>query len=145
MSGGSLNYFYCQLEEYTNSLGDRELNDLVKDLAKVFHDKEWADSGDTSNGEYNKTVKWFKDKWFTKPGQNERHRRYIDEAIKELERTLGLNTSFCKDCAHWDKDATRHDKYGRCEFETCCLTHGYETPCDKFETRKPDQTKEENK
>ena len=38
MSGGSLNYFYGQLEEHIGDFGDKELDELVKDLAELFHD-----------------------------------------------------------------------------------------------------------
>ena len=40
MSGGSLNYFYIELEEHAGDLGDKELNNLVMDLARLFHDRE---------------------------------------------------------------------------------------------------------
>jgi len=36
MSGGSLNYFYSQLEDHVGDFDDRELDDLVKDLAKLL-------------------------------------------------------------------------------------------------------------
>ena len=51
MSGGSLDYFYCMLEEHTNDFDDKELNNLVSDLAQLFHDREWYLSGDTSRGD----------------------------------------------------------------------------------------------
>lgn len=41
MSGGSLDYFYCQLEEHVGDFGDKELDELVNDLAELFHDREW--------------------------------------------------------------------------------------------------------
>lgn len=134
MSGGSMNYFYLGLEEHQNRLGDRELNDLVHDLAKVFHDREWFESGDISEGEYNKTVMDFKDKWFTDGGTNERREKYIQDAIEELRNDLCMSLSYCKDCAKW----TRHEQYenyGKCEKEKTCLTHGYERPCPDFKKR----------
>lgn len=36
MSGGSLSYFYLQLQEHIGDFGDEELDDLVKDLADLF-------------------------------------------------------------------------------------------------------------
>ena len=36
MSGGSLNYFCYQLEEHIGDFGDKELDELVKDLAELF-------------------------------------------------------------------------------------------------------------
>ena len=50
MSGGSLNYFYSYLEEHVGDLGDKELDNLVLDLAKLFHDREWELSGDIGKG-----------------------------------------------------------------------------------------------
>lgn len=50
MSGGSLNYFYSQVEDHVGDFGDRELDDLVKDLAQLFHDREWFLSSDTNEG-----------------------------------------------------------------------------------------------
>ena len=134
MSGGSMNYFYSTLEEYEKSLGDRELNDLVHDLVKVFHDKEWADSGDISEGTYNKTVKEFKDKWCTPVGGIIRYQSYIDNAVAELRRELRLDGTFCKDCEFWHQDARLND-YGKCDYEKHCLVHGYERPCREFEER----------
>ena len=55
MSGGSLGYFYCKLEEHCDDLGDRELNELVEDLAKLFHDREWYLSGDTCEDTWDKS------------------------------------------------------------------------------------------
>ena len=37
MSGGSLDYFSCQLEDHVGDFGDKELDELVKDLAALFH------------------------------------------------------------------------------------------------------------
>lgn len=134
MSGGSMNYFYCTLEEYENRLDDVELNDLVHDLVKVFHDKEWADSADISRGSYNKTVKEFKDKWFTPDGMDKRRTQYIDDAVAELKRSFGVG-GYCKDCRHWSIEAGYDGKYGRCKHYTTCLQHGYEAPCEEFERR----------
>lgn len=129
MSGGSLNYFYSNLEEYEDVLGDRELNDLVKDLVKVFHDREWYDSGDISKGEYNETVKKFKEKWFTESGKDIRYRTYIDEAVEELRRDLNVDRHYCCECEHW---TPKSDLYGKCEFKDSCLTHQYEDVCKRF-------------
>ena len=53
MSGGSLNYFYSDLEEHEKDFGDKELNELVHDLAQLFHDREWYLSADTCEGAWN--------------------------------------------------------------------------------------------
>ncbi len=134
MSGGSMNYFCLTLEEYKNCLGDRELNDLVHDLVNVFHDKEWLDSGDIPEGKYNKTVMEFKRKWFTNDGRNERHDKYINEAIKGLRNDLMIVNTFCYHCKHWS-ESERIPEYGNCEYEKHCMIHGYERPCEKFEVR----------
>lgn len=135
MSGGSMNYFCHTLEEYENSLGDKELNDLVHDLVQVFHDREWMISGDISEGAYNETVASFKDKWFSEPGKNRRYIEYIDTAIGDLKRELRLDCNFCKDCEHWDIDKRYESIYGRCEYHKGCVMHGYENACEKFGKR----------
>ena len=129
-----MNYFCFSLEEYANKLGDRELNDLAHDLAKVFHDKEWADSGDACEGSYNKTVKKFKDKWFTPDGMTKRRDKYIEDMAAELKRSFGVG-DYCKDCRNWDREAGSFDDYGICKHESTCVIHGYEEPCEKFERR----------
>ena len=45
MSGGSLDYFYSQLNDHVGDFKDRELDELVSDLAELFHDREWYLSG----------------------------------------------------------------------------------------------------
>lgn len=127
MSGGSMNYFYCRLEEYTASLGDVELNELVKDLVDVFHDREWFLSGDISEGEYNKTVLKFKEKWFGRP-QEERVKAVVDAKIEEILRTLCV-AKFCKDCKHWKKENL---PYGICK-DNKWSNHGYDFACKDFE------------
>ena len=59
MSGGSLNYFYSELEGHAGDFRDKELDDLVRDLAHLFHEREWFLSSDRwlSSGE---TGCWFK-------------------------------------------------------------------------------------
>lgn len=137
MSGGSMNYFYSTLAEYANVLGDRELNDLVHDLVKVFHDKEWWDSADIGEGSYNKTVNEFKDKWFTAAGALRRYDDYINEAITQLRRELRIDRRYCHDCAKWKKakESGYYSEYGKCPRYTTCMVHGYETPCEEFEER----------
>ena len=52
MSGGCYEYFYIKLQDFENEMQDREMNDLVVDLAEVFHDLEWWQSGDSSEEVY---------------------------------------------------------------------------------------------
>lgn len=146
MSGGSLGYFYSKLGEYDNVLKDRELNDLVHDLVKVFHDREWADDADISEGEYNETVAKFKDKWFADAGKHERYLSYIDDAVRELKRELRLDTHYCKDCKHWEPQEG-YTTYGNCEYHAHCLIHSYEytiEECLKGELRLDGKRKSES-
>lgn len=128
MSGGSMNYFYSTLKEYTNVLGDIELNELVTDLVEVFHDKEWADSADISDGRYNKTVADFKAKWF---GRTDKDRidAVVDAKIKEVYQTLCVK-NYCKDCKHWKAEDGK--VYGQCK-DNRWLTHGWEFGCKEWE------------
>ena len=72
MSGGSLNYFYSSLEEHIGDFGDKELDDLIKDLVELFHDREWYLSSDTGEGSWRETRDKFKAKWFTELGRKDR-------------------------------------------------------------------------
>ena len=72
MSGGSLDYFYCQLQDHIGDFGDKELDELVKDLAELFHDREWYLSADYGIGDWNQARDNFKKKWFTKEGRKAR-------------------------------------------------------------------------
>ena len=76
MSGGSLGYFYNDLESHIGDFGDKELDELVKDLAKLFHDREWYLSSDTGEGAWNESRDRFKEKWFTAYGRQERIEKY---------------------------------------------------------------------
>lgn len=95
MSGGSHDYVCYKIEnELVGCMKDDELNDLMKDIAGLAHDLEWADSCDISDEDYFETVKKFKEKWF-KQERNERLKTYIDEKIDktktEIYRLLGEN------------------------------------------------------
>ncbi len=80
MSGGSMNYFYAQLEEYAPCLKDKELVELAEDLARLFHDREWFDSVGIGEGNWNRFVAEFKKKWFSAP------RKDAEEALKGVEQ-----------------------------------------------------------
>ena len=79
MSGGSLNYFYSSLEEHVGDFGDKELDELVSDLAELFHDREWYLSSDTGVGQWNEARDAFKAKWFKEGARKERIERYLSE------------------------------------------------------------------
>lgn len=134
MSGGSLNYFYSYLEEHEKDFGDKELDELVHDLAKLFHDREWYLSADTSEGSWNEARDKFKEKWFTEHGRQERIEQYLSEIADEVRMAFGIDAKYCMRCKHWTQED--NSKYGSCEFAHGYLNHSHETcDCGKFEER----------
>ena len=133
MSGGSLDYFYYTLEDHANDFDDKELNDLVSDLATLFHDREWYLSGDTSRGDWREARDKFKDKWFTEHGRQERIEKYLAEIGNEVREQFGLNRKYCKTCAHWSQ-RKNSDCYGDCELGKSVAKHRCEF-CDKWEPK----------
>lgn len=87
MSGGYYDYFYIKLQEFENEMQDHEMNDLVVDLAEVFHDLEWWQSGDSSEEAYREQVKEFKEKWLHQSAES-RIANYIDEELEETRKRL---------------------------------------------------------
>lgn len=132
MSGGSLNYFYCVLQEHEGDFRDMELDDLVRDLAELFHDREWYLSGDTGFGAWREARDNFKAKWFTEQGRQERIEKYLVEFAEEVRQSFGMG-HYCKECKHWkpEKDDAH---YGKCEYAKGYLNHRCES-CDKWEER----------
>ena len=130
MSGGSLDYFCYTLEDHADDLGDKELNDLVKDLAKLFHDREWFLSGDTCEGTWNEARDAFKAKWFTEHGRQERIEKYLAEFEDEVRKTFGMSKRYCGYCGHWEM--RDNGPYGKCEFANGWLNHRSEC-CDRWE------------
>ena len=133
MSGGSLNYFYCQLEDHVGDFGDKELDNLVGDLAELFYARERYLSSDTGVGEWNEARDAFKSKWFTEYGRQERIEQYLDELGKEVREMLGIQKSYCKTCKHWTPGGIG-SSYGNCELESRVAMHRYEN-CKKWEGR----------
>ena len=136
MSGGSLDYFSCQLEDHVGDFGDRELDELVKDLSVLFHDREWYLSGDTGSGDWNEARDNFKAKWCTQHGRNDRIESYLDQIGREIRESLGVTHNYCQFCAHWkpEKSDKGESRYGWCEYQKHCLTHRSET-CEEFENK----------
>lgn len=137
MSGGSLDYFYYRLEEHANDFGDKELNELVKDLAELFHDREWYLSCDTGVGDWNEARDRFKAKWFTPLGREERIEKYLAEISDEVRESFGMARNHCQHCKHWVKEKEGETyAYGRCPF-TKGYSHHRSEPCDcgKFEPK----------
>ena len=133
MSGGSLNYFYCQLEDHVGDFGDKELDELVKDLVELFHDREWYLSSDTGVGDWNEARDAFKAKWFTKHGRGERIEKYLSELSEEVRKSLGISHNYCQFCAQW-KPEKDDGRYGWCKYHERRLTHRSES-CEKFENK----------
>lgn len=133
MSGGSLDYFYSTLEEHVGDFGDKELDDLVNDLAALFHEREWYLSGDTNEGNWEEARKAFKEKWFTPLGRSERIEKYLAEIREDVMKTFGLSDRFCKNCKYWTEEGDGYG-YGDCEHVSGCVMHGYES-CDRFDRK----------
>lgn len=133
MSGGSLDYFYSRLEEHSGDFGDKELDDLVKDLAELFHDREWYLSADTGLGDWREARDEFKAKWFTEHGRHERIEKYLAEIGNEVRESFGIARRRCKTCKHWTLN-DKSERYGSCKFEEHCLMHRSES-CEKYEPR----------
>ena len=134
MSGGSLGYFYSDLEEHKDDLGDIELNDLVKDISELFYAREWYLSGDTCEGDWVEARNKFKQKWFSESSQADRIRGYMDKIRKEVLDTFGISEDYCKNCSHWTKEEEKDSPYGWCEYHEGCMMHRSES-CEKFEKR----------
>ena len=128
MSGGSLNYFCYQVEEHVGDFGDKELDELVKDLAKLFHDREWYLSADYGEGSWIEARDAFKAKWFTEHGRQERIEKYLAEIGEEVRAVFGMGKK-CQTCKHWELES---EYYGRCEYNKRCLMHRSES-CEKHE------------
>lgn len=95
MSGGSHDYICYKIEsELVGQMYDKELDDLMQDIAELAHDVEWHDSGDTCKETYLESVAKFKQKWF-KGNREERLKGYIDYSIdnlrSELYNLIGVN------------------------------------------------------
>lgn len=85
MTGGSHNYICFKIEhDLVGQMRDPELDDLMKDIARLAHDLEWADSGDYDNVE---SVRKFKEKWFGK-NRTKRLEGYIDKHFEKVRNGL---------------------------------------------------------
>lgn len=136
MSGGSMDYLYGRIEDHADELEDKELSDLARDLATVFHDAEWYHSGDTCQGTYRESVQKFKEKWFNTP-RIERLDKYAEEiknkAVTEILELYG-NYKTCNKCLHW-KDKEQYAQYGSCDLHEHCLWHRSDL-CDQYDPKK---------
>lgn len=137
MSGGSLNYICYTLEDHVGDFKDKELDQLVKDLADLFHSREWYLSGDTNEGNWREARDAFKEKWFTQHGRQERIEQYLADIRKEVLEMFGMSKEYCQYCKHWTpgKDDS---PYGDCEFQKCCMSHRSES-CDRFDKKEDEE------
>lgn len=88
MSGGNHNFIYLHIqEELCGKMHDPELDDLMKDIAELAHQLEWAESGDTDWSTYQKYVTEFKNKWF-KQNRTKRLKQYIDDTCERTKNQL---------------------------------------------------------
>ena len=131
MSGGSLNYFYYQLEDHVGDFDDKELDNLVADLSKLFKDREWYLSADTGEGSWIEARDNFKQKWFTEYGRQERIEQYMNEFADEIRDAFGLKKEYCRTCKHWSQ-TDRYSVHGDCEFVIGRKFHRSES-CEKYE------------
>lgn len=131
MSGGSLDYFYVELHQHSRDFGDKELDELVADLADLFHDREWYLSGDTGEGSWKEARDAFKAKWFSEHGRQERIEKYLTEFANEVRESFGISKARCRYCKHFTPEIEQGE-YGRCDYEKHCLIHRSEW-CGKFE------------
>lgn len=89
MSGGSMNYICFKIEEAADYVTDKEIKDLLIDLAKLMHDLEWYESADYSREPYEKTLMEFKKKWFG-DNRNQRLKEYLKATIDEMKKEIEM-------------------------------------------------------
>lgn len=84
MSGGSCDYICYRIEEtLVGKMNDPVLDELMKDIVEVAHDLEWWQSDDYSEDVYRRTVKAFKEKWFTKTGLSKVVRKLLADRVND--------------------------------------------------------------
>lgn len=98
MSGGSWDYVCYRLEDAAQSMSgwDTELSEMLKDLADIAHDCEWADSCDIGKETPRRKIVDFKRKWFSSDAQRtERLKGYVNEELAyaqdRIYRLLGID------------------------------------------------------
>lgn len=134
MSGGNLNYFYSEMEDHVGDFGDRELDELVKDMANLFYEREWFLSGDTGQGKWVEARDAFKKKWFSSIGRRDRILKYLDDIRDEVLDSFGMSNKYCINCLHWTPEEEEDSPYGECSEHSGCLWHRHET-CHQFIAR----------
>ena len=80
-----MDYLCYRVEEAADAMGDRELIELIKDVARLLHDREWYISGDYGDETWEKCAQKFKKKWFKTP-REERLKVLIEQIFDEAKR-----------------------------------------------------------
>ena len=137
MSGGSLAYFYSTLEEHVGDFGDKELDELVADLAELFRAREWYLSADTSVGDWNEARDAFKAKWFKEGTRQERIERYLSEFAEDIRKSFGIGERYCKTCKYWSPETEYDGMYSRCDYIDGCVMHR-SVSCGRWEKKQAD-------
>lgn len=86
LSGGYFNYNYGYLDVYEGEMEDTELNELLLDFKDLLHELEWYKSGDTSQEDYERFVKYFKDRWIRGEDRDGRFLNYVEECLTNLKK-----------------------------------------------------------
>lgn len=87
MSGGAMDYFCFRLEEQADYVDDKEVKQLIKDLANLLHDLEWYLSADYGKDTYERSLAEFKNKWFGE-SRNERLKEYLNAALDDVKAEI---------------------------------------------------------
>lgn len=66
MSGGSLDYVCYKVDDAARYVKDKEVRELLRDVANLLHDLEWSQCDDISEEDYLESLKNFKEKWINK-------------------------------------------------------------------------------
>lgn len=89
MSGGYMDYAYQRIYDMAEDfVDDKEIKEMMQDLAELMHDLEWWKSCDYSKGQYDESLANFKNKWFGSGNRDERLLKYIDESLDEIKTEL---------------------------------------------------------
>ena len=87
MSGGSMNYLYCEVQDAVGMMGDAELDELIHDVSILLRNCEWWHSSDICEEDYRKSVASFKAKWFgNSTNRSERLEKLINEMIDQVRK-----------------------------------------------------------
>lgn len=76
----------CRIVRILNPMDDREVSELLYDMACLLHSAEWYKSGDNCEETYKEHLKQFKKKWFKRTGED-RMQAYKDD-LKAYYETL---------------------------------------------------------